>query len=188
MTDNVIKTKLPGLRLIEPAVFKDSRGYFLEIFNQSNHSYESFGSIFVQDSLSMSKRGVLRGLHFQHPKGQGKLVQVLRGEVYDVAVDLRRGSPTFKKWYGTNLSDLNHRQLFIPEGFAHGFAVLSPSALFFYKCSDYYAPEYEHGINFADPELAIDWPVQSPILSDKDASLPMLKDIPNEHLPEFRVP
>ena len=133
----------------------------------------------------LPSRGVIRGMHYQHPSGQAKLVQALQGEVFDVAVDLRRGSPTFKQWVGVTLSERNHRQLYIPEGFAHGFAVLSAKALFFYKCSDYYAPKCEHGIHYADPAIDIQWPIEAPLLSEKDAALPMLKDVPDEHLPDF---
>ena len=186
MAVDIVETDLPGVKLIQPAVYNDSRGYFMEIHRKDALSIEEINNGFVQDNLSLSLQHVIRGLHYQYPSGQGKLVQVLRGEVYDVAVDLRIGSPTFKKWIGVTLSSQNHRQLYIPTGFAHGFAVMSPSALFFYKCSDYYAPECERGINFADPELAIDWPVQTPMLSDKDAGLPLLKDIPREHLPQFK--
>lgn len=183
MPFKTIETKLPGLLIIEPAVFEDPRGLFMEVFNAKIDAYGSVTPRFVQDNLSTSRRGVIRGMHYQHPSGQGKLVQVLQGEVYDVAVDLRKGSPTFKQWFGITLSDRNHWQMYIPEGFAHGFAVLSETALFFYKCSDYYAPSCERGIHYADPEIAIQWPIEAPLLSEKDAVLPTLKDVPEAHLP-----
>lgn len=186
MPCKIIETELPGLLVIEPMVFEDPRGLFMEIFNAGPNSHGPLTAKFVQDNLSSSQQGVIRGMHFQHPSGQAKLVQVLQGEVFDVAVDLRRGSPTFKKWVGVNLSDRNHRQLYIPEGFAHGFAVLSAKALFFYKCSDFYVPQSEHGIHHADPEIDIQWPFENPLQSEKDAALPMLKDIPAEHLPDFQ--
>ena len=185
MPCNIIETNLSGLLVIEPAVFKDPRGVFMEIYNAKRDAHGSVTPCFVQDNLSSSRQGVIRGLHYQHPSGQGKLVQVLQGEVFDVAVDLRKGSPTFKQWVGVTLSDRNHRQLYIPEGFAHGFAVLSETALFFYKCSDYYKPSCEHGIHYADPEIAIQWPIEDPLVSEKDAALPMLQDVPEPHLPVF---
>ena len=185
MSCKIIETELPGLLVIEPMVFEDPRGLFMEIYNASPNSHGPVNKRFVQDNLSSSQRGVIRGMHYQYPSGQAKLVQALQGEVFDVAVDLRRGSPTFKKWVGVTLSDRNHRQLYIPQGFAHGFAVLSDQALFFYKCSDYYAPPCEHGIHYADPVIGIQWPIEAPLISEKDAALPMLKDVPDEHLPDF---
>ena len=188
MPCNIIETQLPGLLIIEPAVFADPRGLFMEIFSEKSYAHGAINDRFVQDNLSSSKQGVIRGLHYQHPSGQGKLVQVLHGEVYDVAVDLRISSPTFKQWFGATLSDRNHRQLYIPEGFAHGFAVLSTSALFFYKCSRYYAPSSERGVHYADPEINIHWPIEAPLLSEKDAALPMLRNIPEKYLPDFYRP
>ena len=185
MSCKIIETELPGLLIIEPMVFEDPRGLFMEIYNASPNSHGSIDERFVQDNLSSSQRGVIRGMHYQYPSGQAKLVQALKGEVFDVAVDLRRGSPTFKKWVGVTLSDHNHRQLYIPQGFAHGFAVLSDQALFFYKCSDYYSPQCEHGIHYADPVIDIQWPIEALLISAKDAALPMLKDVPDAHLPDL---
>jgi dTDP-4-dehydrorhamnose 3,5-epimerase len=185
MPCNIIETDLPGAVILEPTVYEDPRGFFMETYNAGPDSHGLLNTHFVQDNLSLSQQGVIRGLHYQHPSPQGKLVQVLKGEVFDVAVDLRQGSPTFKKWIGVNLSDSNHRQFYLPEGFAHGFAVLSETALFFYKCSDYYAPACERGVNYADPQIDIHWPVETPLLSEKDAALPMLKDIPADYLPKF---
>ena len=139
---------------------------------------------FVQDNLSFSHQGVLRGLHYQYPNEQAKLVQVLHGEVFDVAVDIRRHSPTYRRWFGIRLSDQTKTQLFIPAGFAHGFCVISQSALFAYKCSDYYTPEAERGIFWADPDLGIEWPVAEPRLSPKDAAYPLLREMPYDHLPD----
>ena len=185
MPCDIFETDLPGVIILEPAVFEDPRGLFMEIYNERPDAHGSICGRFVQDNISSSQAGVIRGLHYQYPSEQGKLVQVLRGKVFDVAVDLRRGSPTFKKWVGVTLSDRNHRQLYIPEGFAHGFAVLDAPVLFYYKCSDYYAPSYEHGVHYADPEINIHWPIEAPLLSAKDAALPLLKDVPTNHLPEY---
>jgi dTDP-4-dehydrorhamnose 3,5-epimerase len=140
----------------------------------------------VQDNISFSTGNVLRGLHFQHPHSQGKLVQVLSGEVFDVAVDIRAGSPTFGQWVADNLSSSNHKQIYIPPGFAHGFCVLSDTALFSYKCTDYYSPADEAGIIYNDPDLKIAWPIVSPIVSNKDAAYPCLKDIPQVKLPKYK--
>ncbi len=154
---NVHQTELDGVVVIEPNVFNDQRGYFFETYNQNRYQEIGIKSNFVQDNLSFSKRGTLRGLHYQHPHDQAKLVQVIQGEVFDVVVDIRRESPMFGKWIGQHLSDENKRQIFIPEGFAHGFCVLSETALFHYKCSDFYAPQCEGGIIWSDPDVAIDW-------------------------------
>ncbi|HET7035730.1 MAG TPA: dTDP-4-dehydrorhamnose 3,5-epimerase [Thermomicrobiaceae bacterium] len=179
----VWETTLAGVVVVEPRVFADQRGFFLETWNQAAYAAAGLGYAFVQDNLSLSRQGVLRGLHYQHPHGQGKLVSVLSGAVFDVAVDIRRGSPSFGRWVGVCLSSENHRQLFIPAGFAHGFVVTSPDAIFIYKCTSSYRPEAEHGIRWDDPSLAIQWPVQAPILSPKDAGAPLLADIPEEDLP-----
>lgn len=179
----VISTELDGVVIIEPKVFNDSRGYFLESHNQGRYQDIGIKADFVQDNLSFSKRGTLRGLHYQYPRPQAKLVQVLKGEVFDVVVDIRQGSTSFRKWLGTYLSDKNNRQLFIPEGFAHGFCVLSDEALFFYKCSDFYNPVCEGGVLWSDPDLNIDWPVNDPLVSGKDAKLPCLRDIPKNRSP-----
>jgi len=169
---NVIPTELPDVLLLEPRVFGDERGFFFESFNARAFA-EATGVTreFVQDNHSRSVRGVLRGLHYQISQPQGKLVRVVAGEVFDVAVDLRRGSPTFGRWAGVNLSADNKRMMWVPEGFAHGFLVLSESAEFLYKTTDYYAPEHERCIRWDDPQLAIDWPLQeAPQLSAKDRS------------------
>lgn len=161
-------TPLQGLLLIKPDVFGDARGFFQETWNLRRYTELGLDRHFVQDNLSFSTRGILRGLHFQNPRPQGKLVYVLQGEVFDVAVDIRADSPTFGQWYGTTLSADNHHQLFIPEGFAHGFCVTSETALFAYKCTDFYSPDAEQCIAFDDPKLGIDWPIKHPELSKKD--------------------
>lgn len=165
-----ISTELPGVIILEPRVFGDQRGFFFESFNARDFADATgLQCAFVQDNHSRSAKGVLRGLHYQVQQAQGKLVRVTAGEVYDVAVDLRRSSPTFGKWVGTLLSAENNRQLWVPEGFAHGFVVLSEFAEFLYKTTDYYAPEHERCIRWDDPTLAIDWPLEgSPQLSAKD--------------------
>ncbi|HHK60620.1 MAG TPA: dTDP-4-dehydrorhamnose 3,5-epimerase [Desulfobacterales bacterium] len=181
----VIPTDLPGVVLLEPKVFGDHRGFFLETFQQERYRQAGVDLPFVQDNHSRSRRGVLRGLHFQLRHPQGKLVQVMRGEVFDVAVDIRRGSPTFGRWFGAVLSDENHRQLYIPPGFAHGFCVLSEEVDFFYKCTEYYHPEDEDGVFWRDPAIGIDWPIAEPLLSERDASLPLLADMAPERLPVY---
>ena len=174
---NIILTSLEGLLIIEPDVFGDARGYFLETYHQQRFQSAGLDTNLVQDNLSFSKKDTLRGLHFQITHPQAKLVQAVTGEIFDVAVDIRPESPTFGKWSGALLSEENKRQLFIPEGFAHGFCVLSENAHVAYKCSDYYNPEDEGGILWSDPAVAIDWPVKDPILSDKDQQYPQLKDL-----------
>ncbi len=174
---NVIETELPGVRIFEPKVFGDHRGFFVETFNAKRYADRGLDSAFVQDNLSFSKYGTLRGLHYQNPHPQGKLVSVLQGEVFDVAVDIRRGSATFGKWVGVTLSAENKRQFYVPPGYAHGFCVTSETALFSYKCTDFYAPEADGGVLWNDPDLGIAWPVAEPTLSPKDAVAPRLKDI-----------
>ena len=174
---NIIPTSLEGLLIIEPDVFGDTRGYFLETYHQRRFQSAGLDVKLVQDNLSFSKKGTLRGLHFQITHPQAKLVQALTGEIFDVAVDIRPESPTFSNWSGALLSEENKRQLFIPGGFAHGFCVLSESAHVAYKCSDYYNPEDEGGILWSDPVVAIDWPVKEPILSEKDQKFPFLKNL-----------
>ena len=174
---NIIHTALKGLLIIEPSVFEDKRGYFLEIHHQERFQSTGLTASFVQDNLSFSKKGTLRGLHFQITHPQAKLVQALTGEIFDVAVDIRPESPTFGKWSGAMLSEENKRQLFIPGGFAHGFCLLSESAHVAYKCTDYYSPEDEGGILWSDPTVAIDWPVKDPMLSNKDKQYPCLADL-----------
>ncbi len=179
---HVRPTAIPDVLVLEPKVFGDARGFFFESFNQRGFEAAAGRRVeFVQDNHSLSARGVLRGLHYQQPNPQGKLVRVVRGEVWDVAVDLRRTSPTFGRWVGETLSAENKRQLWIPEGFAHGFVVTSDQAEFLYKTTDYYAPEWERGIRWDDPALAIRWPLQGePTLSAKDAGLPLLANSRDE--------
>jgi len=165
----VIATELPGMLLLEPQVFGDARGFFMETWQAARYREAGMPERFVQDNHSRSRRGVLRGLHYQLTQPQGKLVWVTRGAVFDVGVDIRRGSPSFGRWYGCVLDDLNHRQLYIPPGFAHGFCVLSEEADFFYKCTDYYHPSSERGIAWDDSEIGIAWPIRDGIvLSAKD--------------------
>ena len=182
---NVIPTLLPGAVIIEPKVFGDSRGYFLETWNQSRYAEAGLPATFVQDNLSFSAQGVLRGLHLQVPTSQAKLVSVLIGEVFDVAVDVRVGSPTFGQWIGVTLSAENRRQFFVPEGFAHGFAVTSETALFAYKCTNDYAPKDELTVLWNDPEIGIKWPLSAPTLSAKDQQGLRLSEIPRERLPKY---
>jgi dTDP-4-dehydrorhamnose 3,5-epimerase len=179
---NIIRVELEGLLIIEPKVFGDPRGFFMETWNHRRYQEAGVPPGFVQDNISFSRRGALRGLHFQNPSSQGKLVSVLQGEVFDVAVDLRRSSKTFGRWHGLNLSEQNRRQFFIPPGFAHGFAVLSDTALFHYKCTEYYSPKDELTLLWNDPALNIAWPLAQPTLSDKDNQGLLLKDIPPERL------
>jgi dTDP-4-dehydrorhamnose 3,5-epimerase len=178
------QTELPGVICIEPRLFGDARGFFVETFHAERYAGAGIEGPFVQDNLSRSTGGTLRGLHFQEPRSQGKLVQVLYGIVWDVAVDVRRGSPHFGAWLGVELSEQNRRQLWIPPGFAHGFCVLSESADFFYKCTDFYAPENERAVRWDDPAIGIRWPISSPRLSIKDAEAPLLADAPM--LPLYR--
>jgi len=182
---NVIETKLPGVVILEPDVFGDERGFFLETWSAKRYEDAGIPGPFVQDNAAFSRKDTLRGLHFQHPQSQGKLVQILSGEVMDVAVDIRVGSPTFGQWVGEILSDKNHRQLYVPPGFAHGYCVTSETALFSYKCTDFYNPATEGSISWNDPDLEIDWPVTEPILSPKDADCPRLKEIPEDRLPRY---
>ena len=175
---NLAVSDLPlgGLKLIKPRVFEDARGYFVETYHLQKFESDVVRDAFVQDNLSSSKRGVLRGLHYQHPHAQGKLVTVIEGEIYDAVVDIRRNSPTFGKWFGVTLSEQNHLQLYIPPGFAHGFCVTSDHARVLYKCTDLYSPDCEHTILWNDPEIGIDWPVTEPVISDKDAKGVPLRD------------
>ena len=182
----VTETELEGVLIIEPAVYEDARGFFLETYHQNRYRGRGMRADFVQDNLSFSKKHTLRGLHFQHPCDQAKLVQVTGGTVFDVAVDIRRGSPSFGKWTGTQLSDENRRQVFIPEGFAHGFCVISEYAVLMYKCSDFYARECEGGILWSDPDLNIRWPVENPLVSEKDMKLPRFRDLATDRLPVYR--
>ena len=180
----IIETSLPGVLIIEPKVFLDSRGFFMETYQRERYQSMGLTAEFVQDNLSFSSRGVLRGVHCQNPHSQGKLVQVLQGEVWDVAVDIRRNSPYFGQWTAVTLSSETKNQFYLPPGFAHGFCVLSETALFAYKCTDIYYPGAEVGFRWDDPDVGIAWPVREPILSDKDGRLPYLRDIPAGQLPE----
>jgi dTDP-4-dehydrorhamnose 3,5-epimerase len=179
----VIETSLPGCLLLEPQVFGDDRGFFYESFNRDKLAAIDLPTQFVQGNVSRSSLGVLRGLHYQWPKPQGKLVSVLEGEVWDVAVDVRRDSPTFGQWTGVVLNAENKRHFWIPEGYAHGFVTLSGTALFNYVCTETYDREADAGVRWNDADLAIDWPVSAPLLSDKDAKLPFLADVPPARLP-----
>jgi len=170
-------TPLPGVKLLIPRVFGDDRGFFMETFNRRTAMEIGIPTEFVQDNHSYSPRGVLRGLHYQYPTWQGKLVRVVEGEIFDVAVDIRRDSPTYGQWHGVHLSGENKHQLYVPEGFAHGFCVTSEAAHVLYKCTTLYAPDEDAGILWNDPDIGIQWPVDSPILSDKDRAAPRLKDI-----------
>jgi len=182
----LIKTAIPEVLLIKPKVFGDARGFFLETYNKESYMDAGFPDVeFVQDNHSRSSKGVLRGLHFQLHHPQGKLVQVATGSVFDVAVDIRVNSPTFGQWYGCVLSEENHHQLWIPPKFAHGFCVLSDTADFFYKCTDYYHPEDEGGLLWNDPKVGIDWPLAEPLLSEKDKLYSCLSQINHNSLPKY---
>src|SRR5262249_48304076 len=176
---NVISTAIPEVLIIEPKVFGDQRGFFLETFKADRYADNGISRPFVHANLSRSAYGVLRGLHLQNPRTQGKLVTALRGRVLDVAVDVRVGSPTFGRHVAVELSEENRRQLWVPRGFAHGFVVLSETADFFYKCDDLYSPKDEVSIRWDDPEIGIDWGVEKPSLSAKDAIAPLLADVKN---------
>ncbi|MGE5443938.1 MAG: dTDP-4-dehydrorhamnose 3,5-epimerase [Ignavibacteriales bacterium] len=169
------KTEVPDIVLIEPQAFEDQRGFFMETYKRSEFSSNGIPEVFVQDNYSYSVRGVLRGLHYQRdPKGQGKLIMILKGEVFDVAVDIRKGSPTYGKWVGMGLSSENHRMLYVPVGFAHGFCVLSEEAYVLYKVTEEYVPELDRGIIWNDPKIGVYWPIEEPIISPKDVRLPSL--------------
>jgi dTDP-4-dehydrorhamnose 3,5-epimerase len=182
---NPERTLLKEIVIIEPEAFEDNRGYFMESYQETRYRDLGVGVRFVQDNLSYSRKGTLRGLHYQFPRPQDKLVQVIMGEIFDVAVDIRMGSSTYGHWTSALLSDRNHRQMFIPAGFAHGFCVLSETAYVLYKCSDYYSPENEGGVLWSDPDLAIPWPLQDPLISPKDAAHPRLRHIPQNRLPSL---
>ncbi len=182
----VIETRLPGVLVIEPKVFGDARGFFLETFHQrryADHGIPGKDLEFVQDNHSRSRKGVLRGLHFQLEKPQGKLVFVATGAVFDVAADVNPDSETFGQWVGVELNEDNHRQLWIPPGYAHGFCVLSDVAGFQYKCTALYNPAFDAGVAWNDPDLAIDWPIEAPVLSEKDRVLPPLRQVARNRLP-----
>ncbi|HIL03185.1 MAG TPA: dTDP-4-dehydrorhamnose 3,5-epimerase [Candidatus Thioglobus autotrophicus] len=187
---NIITTNLPGVIVIEPKVYGDKRGFFLETFREDVLLQAGINAHFVQDNHTRSSQGVLRGLHYQMTQTQGKLVRVATGSVFDVVVDVRSGSPTFGQWYGTELNEDNIKMMYVPPGFAHGFVVLSETADFIYKCTDYYHPESEQGIAWDDPDLNIDWSIaeiaEKISLSDKDKQNVKLKDQPAEKLPAYK--
>jgi dTDP-4-dehydrorhamnose 3,5-epimerase len=178
-----VDTDIESLLIIEPDVFTDKRGFFTETYQARRYADIGIKCKFIQDNLSYSAKGTLRGLHFQVNHPQAKLVHVISGEIFDVAVDLRPGSPTFGNWQGVVLSGSNHRQFYVPEGFAHGFFVLSDTAYFAYKCSDFYAPDDEGGILWSDPDIGIRWPAGNPIISDRDLNLPRLNSLGPDRLP-----
>lgn len=181
----IFETTLPEVKIIEPRVFEDPRGVFMETWHQARYQEYGLPVHFVQDNQSFSIYGTLRGLHFQNPQPQGKLIQVLQGEVFDVAVDIRVGSPTFGRWVGVFLSEDNRHQLYIPEGFAHGFCVTGESAVVSYKCTDFYNPRAEGGVLWNDPEIGIRWPILAPILSPRDAAHLSLRKISLERLSRY---
>lgn len=183
-----IETAIPGVVLLKPRVFRDPRGFFAETYHAEKFAALGIQDRFVQDNHSQSRKGTLRGLHYQLRHAQAKLCRVIRGEVLDVAVDIRRGSPTFSRWVSAVLSAENMHQIYIPAGFAHGFVVLSDEAEFLYKCSDFYDPVSERGIHWADPRLKIQWGVTDPIVSDKDGRYPTLAELSPECLPVFERP
>ena len=179
-------TSIPDVLKIVPPVYKDTRGFFMEMFHAGRYAELGVSDTFVQDSYSHSCKGTLRGLHYQRQYTQAKLISVIQGEIFDVAVDIRKGSPTFGQWVGQVLSDENRCQLYIPKGFAHGFCVLSEQADVLYKCSEVYHPEDDCGLLWSDPVLDIEWPIENPLLSDKDQQLPCLADISEERLPVYQ--
>ncbi len=181
----VIETPLPGVVVIEPDVYMDHRGSFAETYQQERYLRAGIGGTFVQDNCVHSRHGVLRGLHYQLRKAQGKLVYPATGEIFDVAVDIRKGSPTFGRWFGTKLSWEKRSQIYVPGGFAHGYFVLSETADVVYKCTEFYDPDDEYGIAWDDPDIGIDWPDRSPILSEKDGRNPFLAQIPEDSLPVY---
>lgn len=176
---------IPGVLLIEQKVFQDPRGFFMESYNREKYLEAGISESFAQDNCSHSLHGVLRGLHYQLKHPQAKLVTLLKGRILDVAVDIRRGSPTFGKWVSQVISDMDRRQLYIPKGFAHGFCVLSEEADVLYKCTDLYYPEDDHGVLWCDPDIGIEWPLEHPVLSAKDGKLRKLSEIPPDELPLF---
>jgi dTDP-4-dehydrorhamnose 3,5-epimerase len=182
---NIVRTEIAGVVLIEPKVFGDARGFFVETWQSGRYAEAGLPAVMVQDNVSRSSKGVLRGLHYQWPHPQGKLVFVLEGEIVDVAVDIRRGSPTFGRSVTARLSSDDKRQIYVPPGFAHGFHVTSPTALVTYKCTEIYRPEFDRGIRWNDPRLGIAWQAENPQLSAKDAGLPLLADVPADLLPRY---
>lgn len=178
--------KISGVVLIQPRVFPDDRGYFTETYHARKYSEAGLHRAFVQDNMSFSRQRVLRGLHYQRSCPQGKLVYAAQGEILDVAVDIRRGSPTFGQWEAHVLSEKNHHQLYVPEGCAHGFLVLSDTAAVMYKCTELYDPSDDRGLRWNDPDIAIDWPINNPVLSEKDAALPGLRELDEDMLPVYQ--
>jgi dTDP-4-dehydrorhamnose 3,5-epimerase len=182
----VVETKIPGVLLFKPKVFGDQRGWFMETWQSDRYASLGIPQQFVQDNMAYSEQGVLRGLHIQNPFGQGKLVQAIKGEVFDVAVDVRKGSPWFGQWVGAHLTESNHHQFYVPVGFAHGYLVLSKEAIFAYKCTDYYHPETQFSVRWDDPEIAIEWPAGlDPLLAAKDRDAPLLSQIAEDTLPRY---
>jgi len=177
----VTRTDIEGILILEPAVHRDARGGLAEWWRKSRYAEAGITDEFVQDNVSWSKRNVLRGLHYQQPRPQSKLISVLSGTIFDVAVDLRPGSATFGKWFGVELSFDTMKQFYIPAGFAHGYVVLSDEAIVSYKCGDYYVPEYDRVLRWDDPDIGVGWPVTNPILSDKDANAPFLTEVSLPH-------
>jgi dTDP-4-dehydrorhamnose 3,5-epimerase len=183
---NIIETSLPGVILIETVAFRDHRGFFRETYHKDKYADIGIDKDFVQDNHSFSRQGTLRGLHYQFVHSQGKMVYAVRGEIFDVAVDIRLGSPTFGRWAGFDLSAENGHQVYIPAGFAHGFYVLSETADVVYKCTDFYTPGDDFGILWSDPSIGIDWPSESPLLSEKDSENPKLDEVPEDRLPVYK--
>ena len=183
----IIQTGIAGLVIIEPLVHGDGRGYFMELWKASSYAGAFLPGQFVQSNISRSGAGVLRGLHYQYPQPQGKLVSVLQGRVFDVAVDIRPDSPTFRKWAGVELSGHNHRQLYVPEGFAHGFCVLGDGALMNYLCTEQYYASYDSVIAWNDPDIAVEWPIEAQSVSDKDRNAPLLREVALENLPRMHA-
>ena len=183
----IIQTGIAGLVIIEPVVHGDGRGYFMELWKASSYAGAFLPGQFVQSNISRSGAGVLRGLHYQYPQPQGKLVSVLQGRVFDVAVDIRPDSPTFRKWAGVELSGHNHRQLYVPEGFAHGFCVLGDGALMNYLCTEQYYASYDSVIAWNDPDIAVEWPIEAQSVSDKDRNAPLLREVALENLPRMHA-
>ena len=181
---DVIETTLPGVLVLRPRVFRDERGRFMESWRRERYEAAGIPGEFVQDNVAVSGKHVLRGLHYQWPNPQGKLVMAVQGEVWDVAVDIRRGSGTFGQWYGHRLKAEEGTQLWIPEGFAHGYVALTDGAVFAYKCTRAYDPDADRAIRWDDPEIGIDWPVVEPVLSEKDRGAPVLDGLPDDQVPE----
>jgi dTDP-4-dehydrorhamnose 3,5-epimerase len=186
MVMKLLPTAIPEVIEIEPDIYPDMRGFLMETYQKKRYEGSGIRTSFVQDNLSYSVQKTLRGLHYQHPHGQAKLVQVLKGEIFDAVVDIRHGSPSFGRWVGVQLSEKDKHQLFIPEGFAHGFCVLSKMAVVYYKCSDFYTPGCEGGILCSDPDIGIEWPISGPLLSEKDSRYSFLTDLPVDRLPIYK--